>query len=419
MMRTVLLGGVALVLGLGGAASAQDLVVTNARILDGAGGVIDNGTVVVDDGVITSVGAGAATLDGATVIDAEGRTVMPGFIDAHRHLGGGAPDWLDTAAPAAMQGWLDAGFTTILDALAIGPSAEQYAELRRRIDAGEIPGPRLKLSGMVPVNQTAMPQGVSDAARADPARIPFDERAPVDATPPDVARGMVDGYAAQGLDNIKLILVASPKGDDLATLQAIADQAHMHDMRMIIHTTAVVDALVAAEGGVDYYAHTPHIGWVDEGDTIERIVATGAPMVSTLGVFTPYYGPEGDGLFRDFGHFPYDGTLHSAGQGPVNLRLLAEAGVTACYGTDTSFSPRESLRHEISALVSVFSPADIVKMLTGNAAVCTADEEVTGTLTVGKQGDLVIVDGDPLTDIFAVMDVRLVAKGGVIVSDQR
>lgn len=418
-MRIGVAGAFALGLGLAATAGAQDLVINNARILDGAGGVIENGSIVVDNGVITSVGTGSARLAGATVIDAAGRTVMPGYIDAHRHLGGGGATWLDDEAPAAMQAWLDAGFTTILDALAIGPSMQQYAELRRRIEAGTIPGPRLKLSGMVPVNGTAMPRGVSDAARADPARIPLAERAPVDATPPDQARAQVDAFAEQGADNIKIILVASPKGDDIATLRAIADQAHSHGMRMITHTTSVVDAVEAADGGTDYFAHTPHIGWVDEGGALERIVASGAPMVSTLGVFTPYYGPEGDGLFRDFGEFPYDGTLHSAGQGPVNLRLLAEAGVTACYGTDTSFSPRESLRHEISALVSVFSPADIVKMLTGNAAVCTGDADVTGTLAVGKAGDLVMVEGDPLTDIFAVLDVTLVAKGGVVVTDRR
>jgi imidazolonepropionase-like amidohydrolase len=412
--------GMACVLAGAGAfgASAQDVVITNARILDGAGGVIENGSLVVDDGVITSVGAGSATLAGATVIDAEGRTVLPGFIDAHRHLGGGAPDFLDARAPAAMQGWLDAGFTTMLDALAIGPSADQYVELRRRIDAGEMAGPRLKLSGMVPLNQTALPQGM-DAARADPARTPLAERPPVATTPPEQARAMVAGYAAQGLDNIKVIVVASPAGTDLATLQAIADEAHMHGLRMITHTTSVDDALVAAEAGTDYYAHTPHIGWVDEGDAIARIVATGAPMVSTLGVFTPYYGVEGDGLFRDFGGFPYDGTLHSAGQGAVNLRLLAEAGVIPCYGTDTSFSPRESLRHELRALGAVFSPADIVKMMTGNAAVCAAVDDVTGTLAVGKAGDIVMVEGDPLEDIDAVLDVALVLKGGAVVVDNR
>ena len=58
-------------------------------------------------------------------------------------------------------------------------------------------------------------------------------------------------------------------------------------------------------------------------------------------------------------------------------------------------------------------------MLTANAAVCTGDEDVTGTLAVGKAGDLVMVEGDPLTDIFAVLDVTLVAKGGVVVTDRR
>lgn len=418
-MSSRLAGGIALVTCLCAAAGAQDLIVTNARILDGAGGVIESGTVVIDDGIITSVAAGSAGVAGAPVIDAEGATVMPGFIDAHRHIGGGAPDWLDETAPAAMQAWLDTGFTTLLDALAIGPTVDQYTELRRRIEAGQLAGPRLKLSGLVPVNQTALPQNVSDPARADPARLPLEEREAVDATPPDQARAMVDAFAAPGLDNIKVVLVASPKGDDVATLRAIADQAHSHGMRMITHTTSIADALEAAEGGTDYFAHTPHIGWVDEGDAIERIVASGAPMVSTLGVFTPYYGPEGDGLFRDFGEFPFDATLHSAGQGAVNLRLLADAGLTVCYGTDTSFSPRESLRHEISALVAVFSPADIVKMLTGNAAVCAGADDVTGTLEAGKAGDLVIVEGDPLTDIFAVLDVVLTAKGGQVVSDRR
>jgi imidazolonepropionase-like amidohydrolase len=317
-----------------------------------------------------------------------------------------------------MQAFLDAGFTTVLDALAIGPMADQYVELRRRIEAGEVAGPRLKLSGMVPLNQTALPQGM-DAARADPARTPLAERPPVATTPPEQARAMVAGYAAQGLDNIKIIVVASPAGTDLATLQAIADEAHMHGLRMITHTTSVDDALVAAEAGTDYYAHTPHIGWVDEGDAIARIAAAGAPMVSTLGVFTPYFGPEGEGLFRDFGAFPYDGTLHSAGQGPVNLRLLAEAGVPACYGTDTSFSPRESLRHELRALGSVFSPADIVTMLTANAALCADVEDATGTLETGKLADIVMLDHDPLDDIDAVLDVVMVFKGGSIVVDNR
>jgi hypothetical protein len=67
-------------------ATAQGLAITNARILDGNGGVTESGTVVVRDGKIVTVASGAADAAGALVIDAAGRTVMPGFIDAHRHL---------------------------------------------------------------------------------------------------------------------------------------------------------------------------------------------------------------------------------------------------------------------------------------------------------------------------------------------
>jgi len=390
------------------AACAQNLVLTNARILDGAGGEIANGTIVVEGGVIRSVGAGAAPRGSANVVDAGGRTVMPGFIDAHRHLG--------AAEPALMKSFIDAGFTTVLDALSDVPA---LVAVRKKIDAGEIVGPRLKISGLVPLNQTALPGGV-DPARRDPARIPFNQRPPVDCTPPDQARGMVNRVADQGAENIKIILVASPKGCDLATLRAISDEAHKRGLRMITHNTAVVDAVMAADAKTDYFAHTPHIGWVDEEGAIPKIVASGAPMVTTLGVFTPYFDDtHNDGLFRDNGEFQWD-TLHSAGQGPINDRLLWNAGVVIGYGTDTSFPPRDSLRHELRALSSVFGPKELVTILTKNAAICADVDEITGTIAAGKQADLVMLDaGDPLKDIFAVLDVRLVVKGGKILSDRR
>jgi imidazolonepropionase-like amidohydrolase len=390
------------------AASAQNLVVTNARILDGAGGEIANGTIVVEGGVIRSVRAGAAPAGSANVVDAGGRTVMPGFIDAHRHVG--------AAEPALMKSFIDAGFTTVLDALSDVPA---LVAVRNKIDAGEMVGPRLKISALVPLNQTALPGGV-DPARRDPARIPFNERPPVDSTPPDQARAMVSRAADQGADNIKIILVASPKGGDLATLRAISDEAHKRGMRMITHTTAVSDAVMGAEAGTDYFAHTPHIGWVDEEEgAIDKIVASRAPMVTTLGVFTPYFGAtQHEGLFRDNGEFQWD-TLHSAGQGPINDRFLWNAGVVIGYGTDTSFPPRDSLRHELRALSAVFGPKELVTILTKNAAICADVDELTGTIETGKQADLVMLDGDPLTDIFAVLDVRLVVKGGKILSERR
>src|SRR5688572_12759367 len=98
------------------AATAQNLVISDARILDGKGGAIERGSVVVRDGKIVSVAGGTAAAQGARVIDVKGMTVMPGFIDSHRHPIGQGADWLKTEAPARMQEYLDAGFTTVLSA---------------------------------------------------------------------------------------------------------------------------------------------------------------------------------------------------------------------------------------------------------------------------------------------------------------
>ena len=122
---------------------------------------------------------------------------------------------------------------------------------------------------------------------------------------------------------------------------------------------------------------------------------------------------------RDMHAFPYAGTLHSAGQGPVNARLLWNAGMTIAYGTDTSFSPRESLRHELLALGSLFSGADVVAMLTRNAAIAAGVADETGTLEPGKVADVVVLDGDPVADMFAMLEVKLVLRAGAVVVDRR
>ena len=132
-------------LGSGQDLAAQDLVITNAGIIDGNGGSIEQGTVVVRNGRIASVSAGATAAPGLMEIDAHGMTLMPGFIDAHRHIIRGNPDqWLSEQASDRMQEFLDAGFTTVLSA---GDPLESILELRRRLAEGEIAGPRLLTSG--------------------------------------------------------------------------------------------------------------------------------------------------------------------------------------------------------------------------------------------------------------------------------
>jgi imidazolonepropionase-like amidohydrolase len=103
----------------------------------------------------------------------------------------------------------------------------------------------------------------------------------------------------------------------------------------------------------------------------------------------------------------------------VNARLLWNAGVVYGYGTDTSYSPRDSLIHELKPLSLVFAPQDIVRILTRNAAYLVRRQDQIGTLEPGKVADIVIVDGDPIVDANALLNVRVVVKGGRVVVDKR
>ena len=170
MNETLRLHGVAAAVALliATGASAQNLTITNARIIDGTGKVIDRGAVVVKDGKIASVSAAAPAAAGGRTIDAGGKTVMPGLIDAHRHIVTGGADWLDKTAPKEMQEFLDAGFTTLLCALEPQPAVEA----KNRINKGQLKGPRLYVAAFQPVQ--GGPQGPSpaeDPARTDPARL--------------------------------------------------------------------------------------------------------------------------------------------------------------------------------------------------------------------------------------------------------
>src|SRR5262245_40241923 len=115
-LRLGCIAGLALILASG--AYAQNLTITNARILDGTGRVIERGAVVVRDGKIASVSATAPAAGTGRTINANGKTVMPGLIDAHRHIVTGNPaDWLTQRAPQQLQEFLDAGFTPVLCSL--------------------------------------------------------------------------------------------------------------------------------------------------------------------------------------------------------------------------------------------------------------------------------------------------------------
>ena len=403
--------------------AGQGLVIANARIITGNGGVIERGSVVVRDGKIVSVSAEAASVPGAQVIDAQGKTVMPGFIDGHRHIiQGDAAQWLSEQASTRMQAFLDAGFTTVLSC---GDPEEHILELRRRLTDGAIKGPRLFAAGRAPLARAAAPAGRGGAPAGDPAR--FDvSRPPLRPTqaamaiPPEETRARVEAIKKAGFDAVKTAIIVTPGGPEQQTLSLIAQESKRLGMPSITHAVTVQDTVAAVEAGTSVLVHTPHIGQLTEAQA-QIIAKAGMPMMSTLAIFVPYFHADGENnepLFRDLLPFPWD-TISSAGQGPVNARMLWNAGITYGYGTDTRHPPKDALAHELKPLRLVFSAKDIVSILTKNAAVTIGRSHELGTLEPGKIADLVMLNGDPLAEISNVLDVALVVKAGQIVSNKQ
>ncbi len=419
-------------------AAAQNLVITNARILDGAGQVIERGAIIVRDGKIASVAAGnPSAVPGARVINARGRTVMPGFIDAHRHpVPGNAAEWLEKEAAAQMRAFLEAGFTTVLSAI----TPDEGLELRKRTESGAIKGPRIFAARILPLARaggggrgnaggrgdapgargaapTGPPAGRGDPARFDTSRPPLRPTEPAGAIPAEDTIKAVEAAARAGFDYIKTVITVTPGGPEIETLRLIVTEGKKRNLPTITHAVSVVDTLGAVDAGPAVLVHTPHIGRLEEdAAAVQKIARAAIPMTSTLAVFIPHFSPDNKPLFRDGLPFPWN-TVSSAGQGPVNARLLWEAGVSVGFGTDTSWPPKESLKDELRALSLVFSPRDIVTILTKNAARSALKQDQLGTLEPGKLADIVIIDGDPLNNIYDVLKVVTTVKGGVVVSD--
>ena len=432
LKQRILAGCAALAVGLAATtgALAQNLVISNAHIIDGTGKVIDHGAVVVKDGRIVSVSAGEAPKGAAgQKIDAHGMTVMPAFIDAHRHLFQGNPDaWLKDRSAPYMKSFLDAGFTTVFD---MADDPKDITELKRRLNAGEIAGPTLYAVMVVPLAggggiglpepaYPSPPSPYTDPGRTDPARPP---NRPVKAAPPisdEQARAAVRAAKQGGFDGIKTFMVSTPGGSEGHTLAVVVDEAHKQGLRVYTHATAVQDSVAAVNAHVDVLAHTPHIGDLTQDQAArERILAAHVPMVSTLGVFIPHFDDQNHPLYRDGGPFPMPQPLESGGQGPVNARVLWEGGQLYAYGTDTQWDPRVSLSDELRALNLVFSPRDIIKIMGPNTAAAIDKSKDLGTLEPGKIANIVLLDGDPLEDVFNLTRVAVTIKDGKVVVDKR
>ncbi len=375
--------------------SAQDLIITNARIIVGNGELIEQGSIVVRGGRIAAVEAGAVDAGGAPTIDAQGMTAMPGFIDAHRHIiRGNADQWFTEQAAARMQEFLEAGYTTLMSGGGPVPGIIQLKEL---IEKGEIEGPRIITSG-----------------RADLSSFKTAEE----------ARAQVEMLAQAGVEIIKARLDDTQQATILA---AITDEAREHGLDVMVHATSPATMLAAVKAGARKLVHTPHNDWLTDAEA--RVVRdAGIEVLSTIGFGVPVFGVFNDEnvpTFRDGKPWPtginnyQGGRGREAGEKAVNARTLWDAGVIYGYGTDTGYHPRAGLEHELRALNLMFSPQDMIKLMGPNTAAFIEKSGDLGTLQPGKLADIVILDGDPLEGYWNFLNATVVIKGGDVVVDKR
>jgi imidazolonepropionase-like amidohydrolase len=371
---------------------AQDLTITNARIVVANGSVIERGSIVVRAGKIVSAAAGAPAAMAGTVIDAKGMTAMPGFIDAHRHINTGPNE------KAQMQAQLEAGYTTILSG---GGPAEGNITLRDHIDSGQINGPRIIPSGSI-----RLANNTQENARAE-------------------IRKMAEmGIKFTG--EIALTPVPGPSEKELEILRAVVDEAKKVGVMVQVHAVSTKAMVAAVDAGVPLLVHLPNKDFMSKEDA-KKLAASGTKILGTVGFGTPVFGVFADdnlARFRDGRPWPdsiVDGVRlgEEAGYMPVNARTAWDAGAILGYCTDTTYDPLAGLDHELKTINPMFSMKDIIKMMGPNTASYIQMGDQLGTLEPGKIADIILLDGNPLEGYWNMLKTKVVVKGGRVVVDKR
>ena len=387
-------------------AAAQDVAITNARIIVGSGEVIDSGTIIVKGGKIVSVTAGAAPTQGLRTIDAKGMSAMPGFIDGHKHV--------NNYNAEQMKSLIEAGYTTVL---AGGGPAEQNLALRDRIDKGEL-GPRIIPSGQINLRQT-----------------------------PAEARAAVQALAAKGVKHtgeIGLTPEPAPPQSEIEVLKAIVDEAKKVGVQVNVHAVSSPAMVAAVDAGVTRLVHLPNKDFTSyeqaervakTGSIVAGLIAFGAPNIDTLsaGPAAVQWPKDNTTRFRD--GKPWPEAIAGANRDPKGRALGTEAGYTIVnarriwdadpnhqsisYSTDQNAADLVVLEHELKSFSLMFSMADIHKIIGPNAARYVGMADQIGTLEPGKLADIILIDGNPTLNVYEMLKTKVVLKEGKVVVDKR
>ena len=402
---------------------AQNLLITNARIVDGNGGIIDRGAIVVRDGRIVSVSTDAPVAPESMSLDARGMTVMPGFIDSHVHVtayeegattDAALAEYIEDELPALLREMLEAGVTTALDTGAHFPAIVGVSE---QLEDGRLVGPRLLTAGSVFTHPEGHPATTICQGN------PFCREVLVNmADDPAVARARVAELAEGGVDIIKAVHQAGahlPIMDE-SVVAALATEAEVQGIPFYVHGTYFSGMVRAVGLGVDGFVHIPWRDQVDREVAREEFAAAGIPVSTTVSLHDSLIDDQGTRKTVVLTTFPPAQESDRA-QAVANAKAFRDAGVTLAFGTDQQpLRPYgQAVLGEARALAEVLSAEQVIAVLTRNAAKFLNLSDEIGTLEAGKLADLVIVEGDPLADISDIANVAVVIQRGRIVVDAR
>jgi imidazolonepropionase-like amidohydrolase len=387
---------------------AQDVAITNARIIVGNGPVIPSGTIVVRDGKIASVTAGAANTQGLRVIDAKGMSAMPGFIDAHKHINTGPNE------KEQMQSLLEAGYTTVLSA---GGPGDGNLTLRDHIDSGVINGPRI-----IPSERVNL-RGTTEQARAE-----------------------VRAMAAKGIKHtgeIALTPEPGPTAQEIDVLKAVVDEAAKFGVQVNVHAVSTPAMVAAIDAGVRRLVHLPNKDWTSReaaakvastNSIVLGLIAFGAPIIDRESPAPAQvtFPRDNSPRFRDGKPWPEaiaganrdangKATGTEAGYTIVNARTIwdASGGRALGYCTDQNYADVVVLEHELKSYSVMFSMQDIFRIMGPNTAEYLHMSDQIGAIEPGKLADIILLDGNPLEGIQYMLRTKVVLKAGRVVVDKR
>lgn len=393
------------------------------KLLEVASGqlLVDQVVVFDDSGTITAVGSAASTPlpSGVRALDLSAATCLPGLIDVHTHLTDDPGDTgyggLGISVPrAAVMGvknarlTLRAGFTTVRNLDARGYSD---VALRDGINAGEVEGPRMLVSGPA--------LGIT-GGHADNNLLPFEYHQSLEgiADGPWAARAKVREVIKYGADVIKVMASGGvfSKGDQPGTpqytleeLRAITEEAHKLGRRVAAHAHGTQSIKDAIRAGVDSVEHASLID--DDGIALAKQHGTYLVPTQYLVDWLREYATR-IGLPA-----MYTGKMQEVTSvSRQNVKKAFDAGAKIAFGTDAGVYPHGLNAHEFAVYVQMgMTPLQAIQAATISAADLIGWASKVGALKPGYYADVIAVEGDPTLNIRILESVKFVMKGGLVV----